>query len=355
MARVLVAALVALGALILVARRLPERPPPPAGGVEAAAAGDASAEEGAADAARSPRPAAAPRAPGVYARVLGVMQDGGQPHLGCARPCCEAARAGSAPPGRVASLGLIVVPADGPERVFLIDATPDFRSQLEDALGPEARARRPRDFPLDGILLTHAHVGHYAGLIYLGRESIGARGVPVHATARMADFLAANGPWRRLVEQGNVDLRRFQPDRPVALAPGLAVTPMRVPHREEESDVVGFLVEGPSRRLLYIPDVDAWERWDRSLTDLVATCDAALLDGTFYDAAEVAGRSIEEIPHPPIPVTMELLEPFAGPGRRILFIHLNHTNPALREGWPERLAIERRGFEVARDGLELGL
>ena len=291
----------------------------------------------------------------VYAQVVGVAQDGGLPHVGCSKTCCQAARKDPSRVQRVASLALVAAEAGSADRVFLIDATPDFRSQLDSALGPSGFEARATGLPLDGILLTHAHVGHYAGLIYLGRESAGARGVPVHATARMASFLSGNGPWKRLVEAGNIALKVLEPGRGVNLAPGLTVEPLRVPHREEESDVVGYLVAGPSRRLVYLPDVDDWGRWDRDIAQIVASVDVALLDGTFYSPRDLGTRSIAEIPHPMITATMDRLQEQVRLGRRVVFIHLNHSNPALQTDSAERMEMSRRGFEVAADGLRLSL
>lgn len=235
------------------------------------------------------------------------------------------------------------------DRRFLIDATPDLPSQLE-SLQPERPAGRPL---VDGILLTHAHIGHYAGLMYLGREALGASGVPVYATPRMARFLRENGPWSQLVALRNVVIREMQPDREIALTDRLWVTPIRVPHRDELSDTVAFRVRGPSRSLLYIPDIDKWERWERRLLAEAGAVDWALLDGTFEDPAEVPGRSLADIPHPLIGETATLLG--GGPRRaRVLFVHLNHTNRLL---WDEAAvrALSEQGFAVARDGLELEL
>ena len=119
------------------------------------------------------------------------------------------------------------------------------------------------------MLLTHAHIGHYTGLMYLGREALGASAVPVYATPRMAAFLRGNGPWSLLVTQGHIDLREIAPGQPLALTPRLTVTALTVPHRDELSDTVGFRVQGPSRTLLYVPDIDKWEKWDRRLEDEV--------------------------------------------------------------------------------------
>src|SRR5262249_5482160 len=234
--------------------------------------------------AAAPTPGAA-RAPGpVRAVVVGIAQDGGVPHIGCTQELCAAARRDPAKRQRVACLGL------GDERTgqrFLVDATPDLASQIESLNGGRSvdRAR-----PVDGILLTHAHIGHYTGLMYLGREALGAAGVPVYATPRMARFLRGNPPWSQLVALGNIVVREIEPGREVVLTPDLSVTPLRVPHRDELSDTVGFRVKGPSRSILYIPDIDAWERWEHRVADEVGAVSVALLDGTFLSAAELPGR-----------------------------------------------------------------
>jgi pyrroloquinoline quinone biosynthesis protein B len=287
--------------------------------------------------------------PGVRAVVLGLAQDGGVPHVGCRQQLCVRARREPSLRQRVACLGL--VDGETGER-FLIDATPDFASQLE-SLAELAPARPvTRERPLDGILLTHAHVGHYIGLAQLGREALGARGVPVFATPRMARFLRENGPWSQLVSLGQIALREIEPGREVWLTPRLRVTALRVPHRDELSDTVGFLMNGPSRSLLYVPDIDKWERWERPLADEVARVDHALLDATFLDAAEVPGRSVAEIPHPLVSETRSLLSALPGLLERTLFIHLNHTNALLWDAGRGRALAPAR---VARDGQELPL
>ena len=264
------------------------------------------------------------------------------PHIGCRQQLCVSARRDPARRQRVASLGLI---DEGSGERFLVDATPDLPSQLESLNAGRTLANAKR--PTDGILLTHAHIGHYAGLMYLGREALGADHVPVLATPRMARFLRDNGPWSQLVALGQIDLREVEPGREVQLG-RLRVTPLLVPHRDEFSDTVGYRVRGPSRSLLYIPDIDKWEKWDRKIADEVAGVDVALLDGTFEDAAEVPGRSLAEIPHPLAGETMALLSPPAL-GGRVRFIHLNHTNRLLWDAEARRAALAR-GFRVARDG-----
>jgi len=256
--------------------------------------------------------------------VLGIAQDGGIPHLRCHDALCAAVREGRRRAETVASIG-VVNRRTGEAYVF--DATPDFRAQVHRLTG----GRTP-----DGIFLTHAHIGHYTGLMYLGRESIGARDVPVYGTARMTAYLRSNGPWRLLVEQRNIELSTITPQKPMDLPGGLRVTSFLVPHRDELTDTVGYRIEGPRASALYVPDTDRWETWNTSIRDLADTADLALLDGTFASPAEVRGRDIAEIPHPMMPVTRELLR---GARARLRFIHVNHTNAELdapdvvREGW----------------------
>jgi pyrroloquinoline quinone biosynthesis protein B len=174
---------------------------------------------------------AGPAAASVEALVLGTAQDGGVPHLACRQELCVAARADPSRRRLVASLGLVDPAA---EKRFLIDATPDFAQQVE----------RLGGMP-DAILLTHAHIGHYLGLAQLGREVAGTRALPVYCTASMAKFLRENRPWSRLVERGNIALREVEPGKEFLLTANLRATAMRVPHRDEDSDTVAYLVQGP--------------------------------------------------------------------------------------------------------------
>ena len=258
--------------------------------------------------------------------VLGIAQDGGIPHLGCQDAICADIRAGRRAAEKIASIGLVHGESGA---AYLFDATPDFRAQVQVLTGGR---------PPDGIFLTHAHIGHYTGLMYLGKESIAARQVPVYGTRRMADFLAANGPWNLLVRDRHIDLRQIEMDRPVALQAGIRVTAFPVPHRDELTDTVGFVIEGPRARVLYVPDTDRWETWNRPIRDLVDQVDLAFLDGTFASATEVGGRSLAEIPHPLMPVTRDLVRGARG---RVWFIHLNHTNRELVTG-----------SDVAREGMK---
>jgi pyrroloquinoline quinone biosynthesis protein B len=246
--------------------------------------------------------------------VLGIAQDGGMPHPGCTKPPCSDVYAGTRRAEKVSCIGLVNRDSGA---TYMFDATPDFPAQLHALTGGKAP---------DGIFLTHAHIGHYTGLMYLGKEAMATKDVPVYATERMSAFLRNNGPWSALVTDGRIDLRTLTPDRAVELPGGLRVTPMLVPHRDEFSDTVGFLIEGPQRKVLFIPDIDKWEKWDRNLRDLANQVDMLLVDGTFSSVDELPGRDISQVPHPLMTETRALIN---GTRANLWFIHLNHSNPAI--------------------------
>lgn len=314
---------------------------------------------------REPRPsAAAPSAaraaqatsadpadhPGPYVRVLGIAQDGGVPQIGCTDERCQAARRDPSRARRVASLAL-VLPAE--ERLYLVDATPDLADQLA-SLADVTAGRADRD-PLDGILLTHAHMGHYLGLALLGFESVNVRDLPVWCTPRMAAFLRENGPWSQLVERENLDLRETADGVEHDLGEGVTAEAIRVPHRDEFSDTVAWKIRGPRRTLLYVPDVDGWEEWERMAAAFEGV-DVALVDGTFYSDGELPGRDASKIPHPRIVESVERFGPAVRAGElEVAFTHLNHSNPALDAGSAARRWLEEAGFRVLSEGEEIGL
>lgn len=272
----------------------------------------------------------------VEAVLLGTAQDGGVPHAGCDCPVCS--RAWEDPDRRklVASLGIIDRESG---KAWLIDATPHFPEQLHmlASLAPECE--------LAGIILTHAHIGHYAGLIHLGKEVLNVKGVALYASQRMLHFLQENAPWADLVANGNLQPRVIKPHYKVRLGEKLLLVGYQVPHRDEHSDTLAFLLEGLTQRLFYCPDIDSWERWDHRLREFLSGTDVALLDGTFFTAREL-GENFAKVPHPPVVQTTELL---AETECAVYFIHLNHTNPLFLAG-PERRWLLSRGFRVGQRG-----
>ncbi|MDA8016046.1 MAG: MBL fold metallo-hydrolase [Thermoanaerobaculia bacterium] len=280
----------------------------------------------------------------IYLVVLGIAQDGGVPQAGT-----KSAPDWRPPEFRRLATSLALVDETEGRR-FLFEATPDFREQLArlDALAPV-----PGTPGLDGIFLTHAHMGHYTGLIFLGHESMGARNVPVYAMPRMARYLRTNGPWSQLVGYQNIDLRELSTQRAVELG-RVSVSAFPVPHRQEFSEVVGFRVDGPERSALFLPDIDSWDDWDAlgvRLEDQLRSVDIAFLDATFFADGEVPGRDMSGFPHPRIRDTMERLAPLPAEERaKVRLIHLNHTNPALVAGTPQRQELEAAGLRVAEEG-----
>ena len=282
--------------------------------------------------------------PDIALTVLGVVQDAGRPHIGCQRSCCMPENQTS---GKqyVVSLGL----SDRKNnRTYLIEATPDIAAQLKNFSNQISSGgfRLP-----DGIFLTHAHIGHYSGLMFLGREGLGADRVPVYAMPGMTRFIQDNGPWGQLVALENIILRSLQEENEVILTPQLSITPIEVPHRDEYSETVGFIIQGPNKKVLFIPDINKWHLWDRSIVALLAEVDLAFLDGSFYNGDELPFRDMTEIPHPFIVESMILFDPLPESERKkIHFIHLNHTNPLLNDTSEAYSEVLSKGYKVARQG-----
>lgn len=312
-------------------------------------------------------PNEAPIPTGPYLVVLGIAQDGGVPQLGSSasrpagnnRACRDTIFLGLCADEllmRRLVVSLALVDAKTQAR-WLFEATPDIKEQLQRL---NLIAPIPQPAPgLAGIFLTHAHMGHYLGLAQLGHEALGAQDVPVYVMPRMGAYLSSNGPWDQLVKKRNIKLMPLSDGQAVQLNPRLTVTPIRVPHRQEYSEVVGFIIAGAARRVLFIPDIDSWEEWDAEGTrieDLIASVDVAYLDATFYADGEIPGRDMSGFPHPFITHSMQRFESLPARERaKVRFIHLNHTNPALQADSPARRVIERAGFKVAEEGERVGL
>jgi len=276
-----------------------------------------------------------------FITVLGVAQDGGYPQAGCTEEFCMRHWRGEENKRHVVSLGLTDHQS---KQNWLFEATPDFTYQLQKLQETSGLTN------LSGIFLTHAHMGHYAGLLNLGREAQGSSGVVVYVLPKMKQFLEHNAPWSQLVALGNIELVLIEPDKPIQLSPAVQVTPMLVPHRDEFSETVGFIIQSSERSVLFIPDIDKWPLWDRDILAEVDRADFALIDATFYGAKELPHRDMSEVPHPFVSETVELFRTSSTLLRnKIMFIHMNHTNPILFNG-PERNELIKLGFDVADEG-----
>jgi len=278
-----------------------------------------------------------------YIQVLGIVQDAGYPHIGCEKDCCKAVSPGDY---FVSCLGLVDKTNN---KRYLFDATPDIHNQLN-LLEKFSDANL-----VDGIFLTHAHIGHYTGLMYLGREGLGGKNIMVYALKRMSRFLTKNGPWDQLVKLNNISIQTISNKEFVKLSENIFVIPIRVPHRDEYSETVGYKIIGKSKKILFIPDIDKWDEWKKSIIEEVKLVDYAFIDGTFYNGTEL-NRDMREIPHPSIEETLQLFsdQPVAE-RNKIYFIHINHTNPILTNKNGIRDLVEGLGFNIAHRGLTFKL
>ena len=283
-----------------------------------------------------------------YVLVLGTGQDAGVPQMGCETPFCK--RAWSDPALREMVSSIALVDPDSGER-WIFDATPDLPEQFEMLKA----ATRDRSNRIDGIFLTHAHIGHYTGLMYLGRESMNASGVKVFAMPRMRQMLEQNAPWSQLVSLKNIAIQSLADKKEVRLNSRIIVEPFLVPHRDEFSETVGYRIKTPSRSLIFIPDIDKWSKWQTPLADVVKANDLLFVDGTFYEDGEIA-RPMSEVPHPFVAETMELLKGLSARERaKVYFIHFNHSNPLVQRDKKKLAEVRSKGFRAATTGLKLDL
>lgn len=282
-----------------------------------------------------------------YILVLGTAQDGGFPQAGCKKECCRSVWENKIPHEGVSSIALIDPIS---KQNWIFDATPDFPEQLH-LLNNQTGSSTP----LDGVFLTHAHIGHYTGLMHLGREVMGSNKVKVFAMPKMKDFLENNGPWSQLVSIQNIVIRKIEEAEVIVLNERIKVIPFRVPHRDEFSETVGYKVITGDKSLIFIPDIDKWQKWDKNLVDVVKENNVLLLDGTFYKDGEIA-RPMSEVPHPFITETVELLSDLPKYEKnKVKFIHLNHTNPILQPNSKERKDLKMKGFAWAETGQKIDL
>ena len=273
----------------------------------------------------------------IFLHILGTVQDGGSPHLGCKKDCCLNLSEQDKKIRKVTSLEIF---DQIKNESILFEATPDIIYQWNSLYST------PK-----GIFLTHAHIGHYSGLIHLGKEALGAKGIPVYAMPKMSFFLKENGPWSQLVKLNNIKLVNLSKNIAVTVLEKIKVTPFLVPHRDEFSETVGYKIEGPSKSILFIPDIDKWLLWNRNLIDLLKTVDLAFIDGTFFNAKEVNYRPISEIPHPLVEETIEFLsDQKESIKNKVYFIHMNHTNPLLNPKSKESKWVLGQGFRIAQIG-----
>ncbi len=278
-----------------------------------------------------------------YLTVLGIAQDAGFPQINCEKPCCALVYSGQESKKMVSSLGLVDLDT---KQKWLFDATPDIAEQLQYLKTNDLDNGKV----IDGVFLTHAHIGHYTGLMYFGFEALGSANIPVYAMPRMSSYLKSNGPWSQLVTYDNIEIRGLEAGKVLSLNSSLKVTPIHVPHRDEYSETVGYKIEGDHKTALFIPDIDKWSKWDRDIVEAVKQVDYAFLDASFFRDGELQ-RDMSKIPHPFTTETTTLFEnETVLTKQKIYFIHLNHTNPAIRERHALKDSLQDLGFNFAKQG-----
>jgi len=275
--------------------------------------------------------------------ILGTVQDAGSPHIGCNKSCCDKLWNDNNINRQVVSFGLVDRSA---QKLWLFEATPDMPNQIQQLI--KHSGFKEKTLP-DGIFLTHAHIGHYTGLMFLGREAIGAKQCPVYAMPKMRSFLKTSGPWSQLIELNNIKLMNLSADSSVHLSEGISVVPFTVPHRDEFSETVGYKIVSKNKKIIFIPDIDKWQKWERNIIEVVKSSDHVLIDATFYQNKEVKGRDMSEIPHPFVEESMSLFKDLSFKEKnKIIFIHFNHSNPLLYPDSKESKHVESLGFKLAR-------
>jgi pyrroloquinoline quinone biosynthesis protein B len=283
-----------------------------------------------------------------YIVVLGIAQDAGYPQINCDKDCCKAFYSGEESKKSVSCLGLVDLQS---QQKYIFDATPDITKQTQHL----KENHLDNDKVIDGVFLTHAHIGHYTGLMYFGKEAMGANQIPVYTMPKMRTYLETNGPWDQLVTLNNIALKTLQHDSTVVLNTNLKVTPFLVPHRDEYSETVGYKIEGKHKSALFIPDINKWQTWKRDIIEEVKKVDYAFLDASFFKDGELQ-RDMSVIPHPFTSETTTLFEnEDIKTKNKIYFIHFNHTNPTLLDAHPLKDSIRNLGFNFAKEGAKFSL
>tara|TARA_B000000532_G_scaffold242502_1_gene236635 strand:+ start:1347 stop:2219 length:873 start_codon:yes stop_codon:yes gene_type:complete len=276
-----------------------------------------------------------------YLMVLGITQDTGYPQINCSESCCEVAWDKTELKKMTTSLA-IVDPIRNQQ--WILDATPNITEQLH-LLNKTSGIKN-----IEGIFITHAHIGHYTGLMYFGKEGMNTSKIPVYVMPKMKKFLEKNAPWSQLVKSKNISLNLIKDQSFIQLNERIRITPFLVPHRDDYSETVGFKIQTKSKSSIFIPDIDKWEIWDKDIISIVKDTDYAFLDGTFYKNGEL-NRDMSQIPHPFIKESMELFSKLPNHDKnKIYFIHMNHTNPLLIENSKEKNKVHENGFNVAVQG-----
>ena len=277
--------------------------------------------------------------------ILGTVQDGGYPHIGCRKKCCKSAWLNQYNKRFIASIAIL---DSDLKECWIIDSSPDIKNQLNMIMNFMEIDSLPK---IRGIFLTHAHTGHYSGLLDLGKEAMNADNIPVYSMPDMARFISSNNPFKFLISSNNIHIKEISDNQKIELSNGVIISPFKVPHRNELSETVGYRIYSDSKSIIYIPDIDSWDQWEKDIIDVIKNNDYLFLDGTFYNCEEINNRNISEIPHPFIKdslIKFEVLDKYNR--NKIFFTHFNHTNIMLRNNNKLKQSLISDGYNIANEG-----
>lgn len=307
-------------------------------------------------------------------KVLGSSAGGGFPQWNCNGPNSAAVRKG-VPGLRARTQSSLAVSANGKDWV-LLNASPDLRQQINDTPELQPDCQGPvRNTPIKAVVLTNGDVDHIAGLLNL-RE---AEPFTIYGTERVLAVLADNTIFNVLAP----NLVRRVPiafDKPfVVEGPsgpvGLEVEGFPVPGKvalyledesagedfgTEEGDTIGLKVTATDTgaHFFYVPGC---AELSPSLKARLTGAPLVFFDGTLYTDNEMIDQGLlnktgGRMGHMNMSGPSGTIAAFADLGvKRKVFIHINNSNPALREDSPERAAVEAAGWEVSHDGMSLRL
>lgn len=291
--------------------------------------------------------------------VLGVAAGGGVPQWNCGCATCRAARLDPALQSGQASLA---VSADR-RNWFLVNASPDLRSQLLATPELHPGPARLRHTPVAGVILTNGEVDAVAGLLSL-REGAS---FGLWAPPKVLDILSANSIFdvlprdrvpRRALRAGEV-LKLPLPD---GTPSGLSVEAFDVPGKvpwylegaaEAGGDTVGLTFRAGGRTAHVVA---ACASVTPEVSERLSGADTVFFDGTLWSDDEMiraglGAKTGQRMGHLSMSGEDGAIAALAPLGiRRKVFIHINNSNPALRPGSSERLAAEAAGWIVPQAG-----
>src|SRR6056297_1628884 len=288
----------------------------------------------------------------ILIKVLGTAQDGGYPQPDCSCPNCIAAKKDRNLIRLPASLGILDVKN---KKSYIIDATPHFPAQLQ-SLNKTAQKYNFPDDHLEAVFLTHAHIGHYTGLIYFRKEAINYNNFTIFTSESMKKFLIKKQPWKTLIENNNINLSLFKFGKNIEEIKKPQIKAIKVPHRAEYTDTASFLIKGESKTFFYLPDIDSWQNFKKKFNKVSSSSDLLLVDGTFFDKKELTkyrGRNIQNVPHPTIKKTISEINKgkLKLNNSKLYFTHFNHTNKVLNPDYRKDSFFQKENINILNENI----